>query len=97
MARTEIRAQVENALREMSEPYRTTLVLRDMEELSYEEIAEVMDVSLGTVKSRLTRGREALKKKLERFLQESPAASKISSRSDTRGRRRGGREIEVTS
>jgi RNA polymerase sigma-70 factor, ECF subfamily len=97
MARTEIRAQVENALREVAEPYRTTLVLRDMEELSYEEIAEVMEVSLGTVKSRLTRGREALKKKLERFLQESPAASKISSRSTREAVSRGGREIEVTS
>ena len=97
MARTEMRARVEDALREVAEPYRTTLVLRDMEELSYEEIAEVMDVSLGTVKSRLTRGREALKKKLERFLQESPAASRISSRSTREAVSRGGREIEVTS
>jgi RNA polymerase sigma-70 factor (ECF subfamily) len=97
MARAEIRARVENALREVAEPYRTTLVLRDMEELSYEEIAEVMEVSLGTVKSRLTRGREALKKKLERVLQESTASSKISSRSTRGSVGRGGREIEVTS
>jgi RNA polymerase sigma-70 factor (ECF subfamily) len=96
MARTEIRARVEDALREVSEPYRTTLVLRDMEELSYEEIAEVMDVSLGTVKSRLTRGREALKKKLERFLQES-SASRLPNRSARETAGRGGREIEVTS
>jgi RNA polymerase sigma-70 factor, ECF subfamily len=97
MARSEMRARVENALREVAEPYRTTLVLRDMEELSYEEIAEVMDVSLGTVKSRLTRGREALKKKLERFLQESSAASRLPNRSARETVGRGGREIEVTS
>jgi RNA polymerase sigma-70 factor (ECF subfamily) len=96
MARTEMRARVEGALREVAEPYRTTLVLRDMEELSYEEIAEVMDVSLGTVKSRLTRGREALKKKLERFLQES-SASRLPNRSARETVGRGGREIEVTS
>jgi RNA polymerase sigma-70 factor (ECF subfamily) len=40
------------------------VVLRDIEDLSYEEIAEVLQVSLGTVKSRILRGREALKKAL---------------------------------
>ena len=44
------------------------MILRDIEELSYEEIAEVLGVSLGTVKSRLMRGREALRKRLERHL-----------------------------
>jgi len=95
LARTEMRARVEDALHQVAEPYRTTLVLRDMEELSYEEIAEVMEVSLGTVKSRLTRGRDALKKKLERFLQTSP--SKLPSRSAREAVGRSGREIEVTS
>jgi len=42
--------------------------LRDIEELSYEQVAEVMDTSLGTVKSRLLRGREALRKRLSRHL-----------------------------
>lgn len=64
----ELRARVEEELRHVKEPYRTTLVLRDLEELSYEEIAEVTGTSLGTVKSRLTRGREALKKRLEPFM-----------------------------
>lgn len=65
---SELRARVEAELREVAEPYRTTLILRDIEELSYEEIAEVTQVSLGTVKSRLMRGREALRQKLERHL-----------------------------
>jgi RNA polymerase sigma-70 factor (ECF subfamily) len=52
------------------EPFRTTLILRDLEEMSYEEIAEVTEVSLGTVKSRLTRGREALRKRLAGYVRE---------------------------
>ncbi len=64
----ELRARVECELKALTEPYRTTVILRDIEELSYEQIAEVMDVSLGTVKSRLVRGREALRKRMERHL-----------------------------
>jgi len=41
------------------------VVLRDIEDLNYEDIATVLDVSLGTVKSRILRGREALRKILE--------------------------------
>lgn len=70
LAQQRLRARVESELRQVAEPYRTTVVLRDIEELSYEEIAEVTEVSLGTVKSRLTRGREALKKRLEPYLNE---------------------------
>jgi RNA polymerase sigma-70 factor (ECF subfamily) len=70
LAQQQLRARVENELRQVPEPYRTTVVLRDIEELSYEEIADITDVSLGTVKSRLTRGRDALKKRLERYLHE---------------------------
>ncbi len=64
----EVRARVEEELRQISEPYRTTVILRDLEEMSYEEIAEITDVSLGTVKSRLTRGREALRKRLTGYV-----------------------------
>jgi RNA polymerase sigma-70 factor, ECF subfamily len=64
----ELRARVEAELKALTEPFRTTVILRDIEELSYEQIAEVMDVSLGTVKSRLVRGREALRKRMERHL-----------------------------
>ena len=66
----EIRARVESELKQVPEPYRTTVVLRDIEGLSYEEIADVLQVSLGTVKSRLIRGRDALKRRLESFVHE---------------------------
>ena len=69
-AHEEIRARVELELKQIAEPYRTTLVLRDIEGLAYEEIAEVLQISLGTVKSRLIRGRDALKKRLETFVRE---------------------------
>ena len=67
----EVRARVEEELRQVSEPYRTTVILRDLEEMSYEEIAEITQVSLGTVKSRLTRGREALRKRLTGYVVEN--------------------------
>lgn len=66
----ELQARVEAELREVSEPFRTTVILRDIEELSYEEIAEIMQTSLGTVKSRVTRGRDALRKRLEKHVHE---------------------------
>jgi RNA polymerase sigma-70 factor, ECF subfamily len=66
-AHEEIRSKVEQELAQVPEPFRTTLVLRDIEGLSYEEIAEILQVSLGTVKSRLMRGRFALKKRLEAY------------------------------
>ena len=69
----EVRQQVERALRDVPEPYRTTLVLRDLEELSYEEIAEVTGANLGTVKSRLTRGRDALRQRLSAYIWETGA------------------------
>ncbi len=64
VAHREVQAQVDRELRNLPEPYRTTLILRDLEEMSYEEIAEVLQISVGTVKSRLTRGRQALKERL---------------------------------
>jgi RNA polymerase sigma-70 factor, ECF subfamily len=72
-AQTEVRLTVEKALRQVSEPYRTALILRDLEEMSYEEISEVLAISLGTVKSRITRGRDALRKKLTGYAQEVAA------------------------
>lgn len=59
--RAESRERVERALRSVPEPYRTTLILRDIEGFVYEEVAEMQGVSLGTVKSRLVRGRSFLK------------------------------------
>jgi RNA polymerase sigma-70 factor, ECF subfamily len=67
----ELRARVENELRQIPEPYRSTVILRDLEDMSYEEIAEVLEISLGTVKSRLTRGRDALRRRLSEFVREA--------------------------
>src|ERR1700727_741755 len=69
-AHGEVSVAVEQALQQVPEPYRTALILRDLEEMSYEEIAEVLVISLGTVKSRITRGRDALRKKLAGYVRE---------------------------
>ena len=55
------------ALGKLKESYRTILILRELRELSYEEIAEVLDCTLGRVKSRLHEARKALKTELERI------------------------------
>jgi RNA polymerase sigma-70 factor, ECF subfamily len=60
-AQEEIRQRVEAALREVPEAFRTVVVLREIEGFTYEEIADILQVNLGTVKSRLTRGRAALR------------------------------------
>jgi RNA polymerase sigma-70 factor (ECF subfamily) len=57
----ENRKRVEEALKLVPEPFRTTLILRDIEGFVYEEVAEIQGVNLGTVKSRLVRGRACLK------------------------------------
>ena len=67
----ELKLRVQQELRNVQEPYRTAVVLRDIEELSYEEIAEITQVSLGTVKSRITRGRDALRKRLREYVRQT--------------------------
>lgn len=67
----ETRALVEQALEKLNPKFRAAVVLRDIEDLNYEDIATVLDVSLGTVKSRIMRGREALRKILEERLETS--------------------------
>ena len=55
---------VRRALASLAEPYKTAVVLREIEEMSYEEIAVLLGIAEGTVKSRLMRGRELLRRKL---------------------------------
>jgi RNA polymerase sigma-70 factor (ECF subfamily) len=55
---------VRAALAELSEEYRTVLVLKEMEDLRYEEIAEIVGCPIGTVRSRIHRARSELREKL---------------------------------
>jgi RNA polymerase sigma-70 factor (ECF subfamily) len=64
---------LEEALTEINPVFRTALVLREIEDMSYEEIADILEVSIGTVKSRIVRGREALRRNLATRLE--PAAT----------------------
>lgn len=103
MVHEEIKVRVEEELRKVAEPYRTAIVLRDLEDMSYEEIAEITQVSLGTVKSRLTRGRDALRQRLKGYVKEVGAQLGIEDSGETR-KKRGERlklaplrpEVEVT-
>ncbi len=65
----ETQGLLEEALVRLNPNFRAAVVLRDVEDLSYEEIASVLGLSLGTVKSRILRGREALRKALSERLQ----------------------------
>jgi RNA polymerase sigma-70 factor (ECF subfamily) len=66
----ERRSRVLDALAEIKQEYRIALILREIEELSYEEIAETLAISIGTVKSRIARGREELRRKIKDLLQQ---------------------------
>ena len=59
---------IQQALGRLSREHRSIIVLRDIEGFSYNEIADVLGVSIGTVKSRLARARSDLKKSLMRYL-----------------------------
>jgi RNA polymerase sigma-70 factor, ECF subfamily len=68
LAQAERQELVTRALASLAQPYRTVVMLREIEGLSYEEIAHVLGVAEGTVKSRLLRGREMLRRKLAGLL-----------------------------
>lgn len=56
---------IQKALLKVSESYREAVILRDIQELSYEEIAQIIGIEVGTVKSRINRGRAELQKLLK--------------------------------
>lgn len=71
LASLEIQGAVHAALAQIPDVFRTAVILRDLEGLSYEEVAEVLECSVGTVKSRILRGRRLLKDLLDPLLGES--------------------------
>ncbi len=67
---------IQNAITELPSKYKTAFLLRDIEEMPYEEIARILSVPLGTVKSRVNRARSILRDKLKPRLEERNALSK---------------------
>jgi RNA polymerase sigma-70 factor (ECF subfamily) len=64
----EIQATVSKAIEDLPEDLRTAIMLRELEGMSYEEIAETMDCPIGTVRSRIFRARESIDKVLRPLL-----------------------------
>jgi len=67
---------IDNALKNIPEKYRMAFVLRDLQELPYDEVAKIMNIPLGTVKSRVNRARAMLREKLRPRMEEYNALSK---------------------
>jgi RNA polymerase sigma-70 factor (ECF subfamily) len=75
LAAQETQQAVQAALQQVPHVFRIAVILRDLEGFSYEEVAEILECSIGTVKSRILRGRRALKEILEPLLSEHHTAS----------------------
>jgi RNA polymerase sigma-70 factor (ECF subfamily) len=69
-------AEVENALKALPDEFRTAIILVDIEELSYEEAGNVMECPVGTVRSRLSRGRRMLQVALKNYALEKGLTKK---------------------
>lgn len=62
--RSELRRNLNRAIQELPEEMRSAVVLRDIQGFSYEEIAHMLEINVGTIKSRISRGREKLREKM---------------------------------
>ncbi len=65
---SELKSVLQNAISDLPEQYRTVIVLRELQDLQYEEIADLLNCAVGTVKSRLSRGREKLQELIRPYL-----------------------------
>lgn len=88
----ELRRHLQRVLGELPENYRTVIVLRDIEGLSYDEIARVTDSTLEAIKSRLFRARASVRRLMEPYIKEglasaTPAAESVPSEAATRARK----------
>ena len=63
--RSELRRNLNRAIQELPEEMRAAVVLRDIQGFSYDEIARMLEINVGTIKSRISRGREKLREKLK--------------------------------
>ena len=73
--RAEERREVREAMLRLDEDYRTILILREFEGFDYQAIAAVLGIKIGTVRSRLFRAREQLRRELSVYLSESKMAA----------------------
>jgi RNA polymerase sigma-70 factor (ECF subfamily) len=63
---------LQKSLGKLSPKLRAIIILKEIEELSYEEIADTLEISMGTVKSRIARAREELQKLMQKFREQNP-------------------------
>lgn len=75
--RSELKQALEQAIRQLPDSYRSVVLLRDMEELSTQETAEILELSEDLVKTRLHRGRLAIRKTLDAMLRKGEAAPAV--------------------
>jgi RNA polymerase sigma-70 factor, ECF subfamily len=95
LAAHEMQSTVRRALASVPPLFRSAVILRDLEGLSYEEIAEILEVSVGTVKSRILRGRRTLKEILDPILHSSQ--SRLAAAGDHATITIGGRPVKALS
>jgi RNA polymerase sigma-70 factor (ECF subfamily) len=74
----EVQQAVQKALLQVPQVFRSAVILRDLEGMSYEEVAEVLSVSVGTVKSRIMRGRRLLRELLDPMVRNPHEVRKVS-------------------
>jgi RNA polymerase sigma-70 factor (ECF subfamily) len=71
MQKVEVEA-IQDAINKLPDEYREAVILSDLNEFSYQEISEMLEIPIGTVRSRLSRGRKLIQKSLWAFTQDNP-------------------------
>lgn len=79
LEKAELQLWIQDELQALDEPHRSVLILCDMEELSYDEAAEILEVPIGTIRSRLARARQQLR---ERLIRKRDAPDQIKTKKD---------------